>query len=437
MSRTSDPARKSWSAEEERDFTHETTVVNLHRCKIAAIAGSMISLWTSGLSLLVPGLQLTALRACLGSSLLIYAMLTALRFAVLRPTVSDAWRRAYVLTFAVMIVVICDGFFVVLSRELAAVSAFSRGMLVVAVVFVLPPSRYIPLALANMALLCGWLAWRGTSAATLMAFLDGTAGAVVGSVVSLVLYAGKRAEFRQQRLIRSQNAEMNELMAITAHDLRSPLLGMKNLLALATTRADLGRDRLLAVAHEAARACDRMLELVSGLVSAHAAEQTAGERIERGDLRVAFAAAVERARALGQSKGIRVEASAPEKGAPARFDAAALAQVLDNLFGNAVKFSPVGARIEAVLRANDRMWRIEISDEGPGVPERERGRLFQKYARGTVPTTGGEGGSGLGLFIAKTLAERMGGRVLYARREPRGSSFSVELPHASSDNEAT
>lgn len=432
MSGTTERARTRWSAEEECEFGREITVLNLQRCKIAAVAGSMISLWTVGLSTLVPGLQFAALRTCLGASLATYAVLTALRFWVLRPGTAEAWRRAYVLTFAAMIVVICDAFFVVLSQQLAAVSAFSRGMLVTAVVFVLPPSRYLPMAIANMALLCGWLAWRGASAATLMAFLDGTAGAVVGSVVSWVLYASKRAEFRQRRLIQSQHAEMNELMAITAHDLRSPLLGMKNLLALATARAELGRDRLLAVIHDAARACDRMLDLVTGLVAAHAAEQAAGGRVERGDLRAAFAAAIERARALAEGKGLRVEASTPKESSPAKFDAAALAQVLDNLLGNAVKFSPTGARIEAVLEARNGDWCIEISDEGPGVPEPERARLFQKYARGTVPATGGEGGSGLGLFIAKTLAERMGGRVRYTPRTPRGSRFSVELPQATS-----
>ena len=119
-----------------------------------------------------------------------------------------------------------------------------------------------------------------------------------------------------------------------------------------------------------------------------------------------------------------------EGAAEASFDEAALAQVLDNLLGNALKFSPRGATIEAALAGHNGTWRVEIADEGPGVPEAERARLFQKYARGSVPANDGEGSTGLGLFIAKTLAERMGARMHYAPREPRGAVFAVELPRA-------
>lgn len=422
-----DARRAPWLAEEQHAFEHEVTALNLQRCKIAAIAGAMIALWTSGLSLFIPELQFADLRNWLITCLSIYAGLIAIRQGVSRKGVSDRLRRVYVLVFFVVLVGICDGFFFVLSQQLVSVSAFSRGMLVTAVIFVLPPSRYLPVAVANEALLCGWLIWRGVNGTTLMAFLDGTAGAVVGSVISWVLYAAKRAEFRQRRQIHRQHDEMNELMAITAHDLRSPLLGMKNLLSLATTRAGLERERLLGVIGAAMHACDRMLGLVNELVDAHAAEQETPSRAERGDLRASLPAAVERVRPLAEAKAVRVVARAPDEVAEAVFDEPVLGQVLDNLLGNAVKFSPPGATVEATLVARNGEWHVEIADEGPGVPETERARLFQKYARGTVSPTGGEGGSGLGLFIAKTLAERMGARVSYAPREPRGARFTVAL----------
>lgn len=417
-----------WTADEQAEFAAELTALNLRRCKFAAIAGAMIAAWSSVLSAMMPELRLADLREWLGVTLALYGVLLAVRSRVMRPGVSEAVRQAYVLAFVVALIAICDGFFFVLSEQLTAVSSFSRGMLVTAVIFVLPPRRYLPVLVVNELLLCAWLAWRGVSAPTVMAFLDGTAGAVVAGFGSWVLFRAKRADFWQQRQIRRQHAEMNELMAITAHDLRSPLFSVKNLLTLAATRPGLDRARLLAVIADAARACERMLGLVSELVTAHAAEQDVPSRMERGDLRTALAAAVERARTAAETKGVRVTARAPDAAALAMFDAAALAQVLDNLVGNAVKFSPAGATVEASLAAVDGGWRMEIADEGPGVPEAERARLFQKYTRGTAAPTGGEGGSGLGLFIAKTLAERMGARVNFEPRAPQGARFTVTIP---------
>ena len=423
-------ARPAWTEEERREFLDEITAINLQRCQFAMIAGSMIVVWSSVVSLLLPEVRFADLGGWLATCLGIYAAMFLLRRRVMREGVSQAARRAYVFAFMIVLIGICDGFFLLLSQQVASVSSFSRGMLVTGVLFIVPPRRFIPIAAVNELLLCGWLAWRGLNAATFTAFLDGTAGAVVASMGSWLLHAAKCAEFRQQRQIRRQHADMNELMAVTAHDLRSPLLGVKNLLTLATTRVELDRTRLVAVITDAARACDRMLKLVSELVHAHAAEQAPETRGVQGDLRGPLAAAVERARPVAETKGLRIEARVGEGAAEASFDEAALAQVLDNLLGNALKFSPRGATIEAALAGHDGTWRVEIADEGPGVPEAERARLFQKYARGSVAANDGEGSTGLGLFIAKTLAERMGARMHYAPREPRGSVFAVELPRA-------
>jgi signal transduction histidine kinase len=417
----------AWRAADEREFLDEITALNLRHCKVAGIAGVMIALWSSLLSLMMPELRFADLQQWLATCIGIYGVLFVMRFGVVRVATSEAVRRAYVLAFVVALIGICDGFFFVLSHQLTAVSAFSRGMLVTAVLFVLPPRRFIPLVVANELLLCAWLIWRGPSAGTLTAFLDGTAGAVVGAVASWFLYAAKRADFQQQRLIRRQHAEMNELMAITAHDLRSPLLGVKNLLGLAVARTGLERERLLAVMTDAARACDRMLELVTRLVDAHAAEQRPMHANRRVDVRAALVAAAERAQTVADSKQVRVMASVPEHSAEAECDPEALAQMMDNLLGNAVKFSPAGAPVRVALAARDGVWRIEVADEGPGVPEPERLRLFQKYARGTARPTGGEGGNGLGLFIVKTLADRAGARVSHAPRDGGGSVFALEL----------
>jgi len=414
----------TWSDAEERAFHAVVTATNLRRAKFAAIAGMMILVWSTGLSLLIPELRLHDLREWMLACFALYVGLLLVRRRVMAASLET--QAIYVFVFTIALIGVCDGFFLVLTHQLASVSSFSRGMLVTGVLFLHPPRRFLPVVAVNELLLCAWLGWRGIDAGTITAFLDGTAGAVVGSVASWMLYHAKRADFRQQRQILRQSEEMNELMAITAHDLRSPLLGVKNLLTLGVARPGLERERLLAVMTDAARACDRMLELVTGLVDAHAAEQRTMHPAERVDLRAVVATAVERARTTAKAKGVPVACALPEHAVAAACDEPALRQILDNLLGNAVKFSPPGATVQAVLIGADGGWRIEIADEGAGVPEAERAQLFQKYARGSVPPTGGESGSGLGLFIVKTLAERLGARVSYAPRESGGSRFVVE-----------
>jgi signal transduction histidine kinase len=243
-----------------------------------------------------------------------------------------------------------------------------------------------------------------------------------------MLHAARRTDFRQAQLIRRQHAEMNELMAVTAHDLRSPLLGVKNLLTLALARSELARERLLVVIDDAARACDRMLGLVSGLVEAHAVEAAVALKLEAGDLRAPVESAVKRVQPVAAAKGQRVELTLPSAAAGAMFDAGALGQILDNLLGNALKFSPPGSVVYVRVTSVPGGWRIEVADRGPGVPQEERARLFRKHARGSASPTGGEASSGLGLFIVKTLAGRMSAQAGHTPRAGGGSVFHVEWP---------
>lgn len=422
--------RPAWGADEERAFAEEVTALNLKRCRIAAIAGLMVIFWSTIVNLTVPGLGFAEYWAWIAICTGIYALLLLGGWRVARAGVSPVVQRWFVSVFVISLLVICDGFGFVLSTRLPSVASISRGVLLVALIFVIPPSRFILLAVANELVLTVWVLWRGADATTLTVFVDGTVSMIVGVIASWLLYEAKRAEFLQRRQLERHTRDMDELMAITAHDLRSPLLGMKNLLALASSRVGIERERLIAVIGDAVRGCDRMLGFVNNLVAAHAVEQGAPARLEPGDVREPLRAAVERARASAEAKGIRVDFRVPDAEARAAFEERALAQVFDNLLGNALKFSPAGATVEVELVAREAAWRVEFRDEGPGVAEAERQRLFEKYRRGSARPTGGEAGTGLGLFIVRTLAERMRASVAYEPREPRGACFAMILPRA-------
>jgi signal transduction histidine kinase len=129
-----------------------------------------------------------------------------------------------------------------------------------------------------------------------------------------------------------------------------------------------------------------------------------------------------------EAKLQRIHASA-EDGCLVEGDEDWLRQVLENLLGNAIKYSPPRRSIFlSVARAGGSV-RVEVRDEGPGLTEDDRAKIFGRFQRLSARPTGGESSTGLGLSIVKQLVERHHGRV-WAESPGRGqgSSFLVELP---------
>jgi len=116
-----------------------------------------------------------------------------------------------------------------------------------------------------------------------------------------------------------------------------------------------------------------------------------------------------------------------------RADREKLAQILDNLVDNAVKFSPEGGAIRIAARRRTDTAEISVVDEGMGISRADQQRIFTKFYRTEGVARSGVPGTGLGLFLARGLVVAMGGRIWVDSREGEGSSFTFELPLADSD----
>lgn len=234
----------------------------------------------------------------------------------------------------------------------------------------------------------------------------------------------------QRSLLRQEEAR-RAFVATASHELRTPLTSLSGMLELIDE--DLTEGRLdVADAHRqivAARGeLRRLANLASELLDLSrldAGVPLRSEPVELGELTRAVASEFEqRARELGVS----ITVVPPLGPCWAKGDPGAVARIARILVDNALRFSPDGDTVEVLAHYRGDHAVVEVADSGPGVPSDEREVIFERFKRGT--RTGGEGGFGLGLAIGRELAERLGGTLELAARDPArpGARFVCALP---------
>ena len=119
-----------------------------------------------------------------------------------------------------------------------------------------------------------------------------------------------------------------------------------------------------------------------------------------------------------------------------RGDPQRLAQVADNLMGNAVKYCPEGSSYTVSLCREVEGWLVDVEDNGPGIPRDEVLGLFEEFGRASVRATSGEKSTGLGLAIVKKLVELHGGTVWMDSRVGKGTKVSFVLPACDPDEKS-
>jgi two-component system sensor histidine kinase KdpD len=220
--------------------------------------------------------------------------------------------------------------------------------------------------------------------------------------------------------LREADRLKDALLASVSHDLRTPLTTIR---ALASELRATGDERAIVIEEEA----DRLNRMVADLLDL--------SRIRGGPIRLEpqliaaedlVGAVLQR---LGGLPGIeRVVVRLPPGGAlpVGRFDFVQALRSLANLTENALRHSPDGAPIELEVAQEGPELRFTVLDRGPSVPEAEREHIFEPFVRGSGARAGG--GTGLGLPIARSLAEAQDGSVHYRARPDGGNAFELRLP---------
>lgn len=226
---------------------------------------------------------------------------------------------------------------------------------------------------------------------------------------------------------RRATAARDELVAIVSHDLRNPLATI----TMGANLLDEGEDRPRVRKHIAAiaGAAARMQHLIDQLLDVAKLEHgTLGLNLERCELDKLFDALV----SLFQVRAIEAQvelAAIAEPGCVVMADRERILQVLSNLVGNALKYTPHGGRVTVTGRRDGDRTRFEVSDTGPGIPEDQCARVFERYWQARSSQRGSLG-LGLGLYICKQLVAAHHGEIGVHSELGRGTTFWFTLPVA-------
>lgn len=256
--------------------------------------------------------------------------------------------------------------------------------------------------------------------ATLSAIIDEN-----GDIVGLSIIARNITEYKRLERMKS------EFISTVSHELRTPLTSIRGALDLVLGKsAEQLPSKARKMLNMAARNSERLCLLINDILDL--------EKIESGSIEFAFKSVdlIPLAQcALEDNAGYahthQVQLVFEDGGLGQAWvygDEHRLLQVFANLISNAVKFSPQEGRVTISITADVFGYRITVSDQGPGIPEEFRRRIFQRFAQADSSDTRQKGGTGLGLSITKAIVERHNGTIGYTSELGHGTLFYFELP---------
>jgi signal transduction histidine kinase len=420
-------------------FDAQLRALNARRLRSASWYFAAVILLTFAANLVVPSLRLWAHAVV---QIVVVAYFAALGLLARSPKAMEWPTPALPLLFGLGAAATGLVFNLDLAARIGANPAYSTTM-IVACLAPIWPERLLLLTLvpAHVAYLASVWSEQQPPTFMLVMTVGGTVAVVIGWFVATLQHRAEQQAFAAAAAIRRQKDELaaalsrvngllderREIVAIVAHELQSPLAGMRALLRTVSDCSPADSRKL----QEVSRACSEMHGTIARLIDAHAAE--VGEaRLEIVDIDTLFAQAAAAAAVVAPEKRIRIVCEPSWLRAPA--EPSLLSHALGNLISNAIKYSPLGSAVRLKAEARGAGVRISVSDHGPGIPPEEAALLFGKFARLSTLPTAAESSSGLGLYIVRIVAERMGAVAGWEPNAEGGSVFFLDLPSEAESN---
>lgn len=230
----------------------------------------------------------------------------------------------------------------------------------------------------------------------------------------------------------------NDFISTVSHEMRTPLTSMKGFIDTILAAGDkfdaAQKERFLKIVKQQ---IERLTRLVENLLTVSRLENKKIKDVYKAiDVETLSRIVVDEIKSKHNHHDFKIEAGGNVSKILADYDKTH--QILTNLIDNAAKYSPGDTKIEISLKnsADNDSVEISIKDYGVGIPEEFIGKIFSKFMRIDNPLTREAQGTGLGLYITKTLVDSMGGKISVQSKENEGSTFTVKFPANTSERQA-
>ena len=257
--------------------------------------------------------------------------------------------------------------------------------------------------------------------------VDGVASPIVDENLKLVGTVWVLRDVTKEKALEQLRVDF---ISMASHQLRTPLTGIKWFVELLDKSAPkMSIDKIQEYIRKIGESNSRMIDLVNDLMTTSKADSGKMEKeVESYSVKELLQRAIDEQGRIFLEKKITIEGmSVIPEDLKINADMVQMVQMFGNLFNNAASYSPEGSKIEVGVELGFGRVKIYVKDHGVGIPLKQQDRVFSKFFRAdnvskTVP------GSGLGLYVAKSMVESHGGKIWFESKENLGTTFFVELP---------
>lgn len=235
----------------------------------------------------------------------------------------------------------------------------------------------------------------------------------------------------QNKILNALNVEKQQIISVVSHDLKGPfnrIFALIQLMSISAENLSEDQKEYLGKMHQIV--ADGLTMIRNLLDNRRLDEKEIDFVPERVNISLLLSLLVKNYRTLAEKKKIQVFLETPQQLFIVT-DKLYFNRIIENLLSNALKFSPPESSINVNLIEDHKQVEIRVKDEGPGISTEDQKNLFQKYSRLTARPTGAESSTGLGLYIVKTIVDKLGGEVFCESEVGKGATFGVRLKNLS------
>jgi two-component system sensor histidine kinase BaeS len=230
------------------------------------------------------------------------------------------------------------------------------------------------------------------------------------------------------RLLQADRDRLREFVADVSHELRTPIAALRTFTELQRD-GEVDEEQRLEFLNRSTEQINRLEWMSTNLLDLSRIDSGIFPLDVRwGDLRDPVRSVVESQSEMAEQRGVALVSQVPTNPVMLRFDRERLVQLLSNLVGNGLKFTPRGGEVVVALADSPDGALLEVRDSGPGILQAELPLVFDRFFRGTNVGDARASGSGLGLAIVRSIVEMHGGTISASSVAGEGSTFSVHLP---------